>query len=189
MQAAHHPSEASTGPAAPQLLQSAFRDLHGSRLHAFALLLTLGDRQRAATLASEAIAAGGDHLPELRHPERAAAWLRAHVTRAAGSNDRPHAVEERLSALGDLHVGPAALAGLSGLNRLERAGLIATAIERLDRRDVAVIVGRDGERLDRLLRGARRRYLAGATATPDALDGPPGPISERIAETAARTLA
>ncbi len=189
MQAAHHPSDASTGQAAPQLLRSAFRELHGSRLHAFALLLTLGDRPRAARLAAEAIAAGSDRLPELRHPERAAAWLRAHLTRAAGPDDRRLAVEDRLTALADLHVGPAALAGLSGLGRVERAGLIATAVERLDRRDVAVIVGRDGERLDRLLRGARRRYLAGATATPDALEGPPGPIGQRISATAARTLA
>lgn len=189
MQAADRPGEASTGPTAPQLLRSAFRDLHGSRLHAFALLLTLGDRARAAHLASEAIAAGSDHVPELRHPERAAAWLRARVARAAGSDDRRLGVAERLASLADLHVGPAALAGLSALTRVERAGLIATSIERLDRRDVAVIVGRDGDRLDSLLRRARRRYLDGATATLDALDGPPGPIGQRIAASVARTLA
>ncbi|MDQ2673157.1 MAG: hypothetical protein M3Y40_00700 [Chloroflexota bacterium] len=189
MQASQHQADASRAGAEPQALRSAFRDLHGGRLHAFALLLTLGDRARAAHLASEAIAAGAEHLPELRHPERAAAWLRARVTREAGSDDRRLEVDERLATLEDLHVGSAALAGLSGLSRLERAGLIATAVERLDRRDVAVIVGRDGERLDRLLRDARRRYLAGATATPDALDGAPGPIGERIASTAARTLA
>ena len=186
---ADHPAEASTDPAAPQLLQAAFRDLHGSRLHAFALLLTLGDRSRAAQLASDAIAAGMDHLPELRHPERAAAWLRTRIVRAAGSDDRRLGVAERLASLSDLHAGPAALAGLSALTRLERAGLIATAIERLDRRDVAVIVGRDGDRLDTLLRRARRRYLDGAAATPDELDGPPGPIGQRIAESAARTMA
>ncbi|HEX7172710.1 MAG TPA: hypothetical protein VF365_08900 [Candidatus Limnocylindria bacterium] len=189
MQAAEHHAEASTGPAAAQVLHAAFRDLHGSRLHAYALLLTLGDRQRAAQLAADAIAAGADHLPELRHPERAAAWLRARVTRAAGSDDRPLAVAERLASLAELNVGSAALAGLSALSRRERAGLIATSIERLDRRDVAVIVGRDGDRLDAILRRAGRRYLDGATATPDALDGPPGPIGQRIAASAARTLA
>jgi DNA-directed RNA polymerase specialized sigma24 family protein len=189
MQAADHPAEASTDPAAPQLMDAAFRDLHGGRLHAFAQLLTLGDRGRAAQLASEAIAAGSDHLPELRHPERAAAWLRGRVLRAAGFDDRRLGVAERLASLSDLHVGPAALAGLSALTRAERAGLIATAIERLDRRDVAVIIGRDGDRLETLLRRARRRYIDGATATPGELDGPPGPIGRRIAESAARTMA
>ena len=189
MQAADHPAEASTDSAPPQLLHAAFRDLHGSRLHAFALLLTLGDRRRAASLAGEAIAAGSDQLPELRHPERAAAWLRARVLRAVGSNDRRLDVAERLASLSDLHVEPAALAGLAALSRLERAALIATAIERLDRRDVAVVVGRDGDRLDALLKRSRRRYLDGATATPDELDGPAGPIAQRIAESAARTMA
>ena len=189
MQAAEHPAEASADPAAPQLLHAAFRDLHGRRVHAFALLLTLGDRSRAVQLASEAIAAGSDHLPELRHPERAAAWLRARIVRAAGSGNRRLGVGERLASLSDLHVESASLAGLSALTGLERAALIATAIERLDRRDVALIVGRDGDRLDALLRRARRRYLNGATATPDELDGPPGPIGRRIAESAARTMA
>lgn len=190
MQAAdRRPAEASPGPAGPQLLHAAFRDLHGRRLHAFALLLTLGDRGMAAELASEAIAAGSDHLSELRHPERAAAWLRARIVRAAGPTDRRLGAAERLASLSDLHVGPAALAGLSALTRLERAGLIATAVERLDRRDVALIVGRDGDHLDTLLRRARRRYLNGATATPDELDGPPGPIGQRVAESAARTMA
>jgi DNA-directed RNA polymerase specialized sigma24 family protein len=189
MQAADRPAEASTGPAAPELLRSAFRDMHGSRLHAFALLLTLGDRGRAAQLASEALAAGSDHVPELRHPERAAAWLRARVLHGAGSDDGRLDADERLESLADLHVGPAALAGLAGLTRVERAGLIATAIERLDRRDVAVIVGRDGDRLEKLLRRARRRYLEGSTATPDEHLGPPGPIGQRILESAARTMA
>ncbi len=189
MQAAQHRADASSAASAPQLLRSAFRDLHGSRLHAFALLLTLGDRRRAAHLAAEALSAGSDRLPELRHPERAAAWLRARVTGAAGSDDRRLDVEARLEALADLNVGPQALAGLSALRRVERAGLIATAVERLDRRDVAVIVNRDGERLDALLRRARRRYLDGATATPDAPANPSGPIGERIAGSVARTMA
>lgn len=188
MQAAEHPPEASPGAAAAPQMRAAFRELHGSRLHAFALLLTLGDRPRSATVASEAIAAGCERLSELRHPERAAAWLRARVTRMAGSDDRRLSADDRLAALSDLHVGPAALAGMAGLGRLERAGLIATAIERLDRRDVSVVVGRDGEALDRLLQRARRRYLAGATATPQPLDVPAGPIGRRIAASAARTL-
>jgi hypothetical protein len=183
------PAQATTGPAEPRLLDAAFRDLHGARLHAFALLLTLGDRRRAAVLAADAIAASSDHLQELRHPERAAAWLRARVTRAARRDDDSLGVAERLAALDELNVGAAALAGLSALGRLERAVLIATAIERLDRRDVATVVGRDGQRLNRLLVRARRGYLLGAAASPDQLEGPPGPIAQRIAASAARTMA
>jgi DNA-directed RNA polymerase specialized sigma24 family protein len=189
MQAADHPAEAPTRPAALQPTHAAFRDLHGTRLHAFALLLTVGDRRRAAELASDAIAAAGDHLPELRHPERAAAWLRARVTRAARSTDRRLDVADRLAALRELNVEAATLAGLSALSRVERAALIATSIERLDRRDVATVVGRDGERLDAILRRARRRYLDGAAAAPESAHGPHGPIGQRIAASAARTLA
>jgi len=186
---AESPARTTASPADARLLDAAFRDLHGARLHAFSLLLTLGDRRRAAVLAADAIAASSDHVAELRHPERAAAWLRARVTRAAGRKDGGLDVAERLAALKELNVGPATLAGLSGLGRLERAGLITTAIERLDQRDVATVVGRDGQRLDTLLRRARRRYLVGAAASPDRLEGPPGPIAQRIAASAARTMA
>lgn len=181
--------DASVVPASPQIVQDAFRDLHGPRLHGFALLLTLGDRRRAAVLAGDAIAQATSHLSELRHPERAAAWLRERVVRMAASDDRDLTSADRLAALADLGITPPALAGLSGLSRIERAGLIATSIERLDARDVATVVGRDGDRLDALLRRARRRYLRGATAAPDELDGPSGPIRQRIAASAARTMA
>ena len=189
MQAGHQPAGAPIGPAAPQPLSAAFRDLHGARLHGFALLVTIGDRRQAAQLTADALAAASDHLAELRHPERAAAWLRARVTRAARSDEHRLALAERLASLSELNVGPAALAGLAALTRVERAGLVATAIERLDRRDVAVIVRRDGERLDALLRRARRRYLDGAASSPDSVDAPRGPIGTRIAASAARMLA
>ena len=171
------------------LVEAAFRELHGPSLHGFALLLTLGDRRQAAVLAAEALEAASDHLASLRHPERAAAWLRRRVRRSSGRNDRRLASAERLAALRDLAVTPAALAGLATLSGLERAALIAVAVERLDRRDVGTIVGRDGERLDRLLRAARRRYVAGSVASPDEVEGPPGPIRQRIAASAARTMA
>jgi DNA-directed RNA polymerase specialized sigma24 family protein len=186
---ADRPGEATASRADHRLLDAAFRNLHGARLHAFALLLTLGDRRRAALLAADAIASAADHLEELRHPERAAAWLRARVTDAAGSDDHRLDADERLASLAELNFRAAALAGLSALSRLERAGLIATDIEGLDQRDVATVVRRDGRRLDALLRRARRRYLDGAAASPEALDGPPGRISQRIVASAARTMA
>jgi len=188
MEAADHP-RASAVAASADDVRSAFRELHGPRLHGFALLLTLGDRRRAALLAGDAIARAGHDLSELRHPERAAAWLRGQVVRMAASDDRDLTVADRLAALADLGITPPALAGLSGLSRIERAGLIATAVERLDTRDVATVVGRDGDRLDALLRRARQRYLRGATAALGEIGGPPGPIGRRVGASAARTMA
>src|SRR5262245_49203152 len=71
--------ERSTGAPDEGALRDAFRELHGRRLHGFALLLTLGDRAEAARLASDALDAGVARVDELRHPERAAAWLRRRV--------------------------------------------------------------------------------------------------------------
>ena len=64
-------------------MRDAFRELHGSRLHGFAQLLVLGDRHAAAKLASDALADGAARVDELRHPERAAAWLRRRVVERA----------------------------------------------------------------------------------------------------------
>lgn len=175
-----------TSPA--ELVRGAFRGLHGARLHGFALLMTLGDRRRAALLTADAFAAADTRLQGLRHPERAAAWLRVHVTRRASGPERRVGEAERLAALADLRVAPEVLVGLAALSRIERAGLVAIAIEQLDRRDVATVVGRDGERLDALLRRARRRYLDAAGVGQDSAE-PPGPIARRIAASAARTMA
>src|ERR687895_367576 len=78
------PPERSPDPPV-EVVRAAFRELHGRRLHGFALLLTLGDRERAASLASDALAAGQLRVDELRHPERAAAWLRRQRPPAGGS--------------------------------------------------------------------------------------------------------
>jgi hypothetical protein len=40
-------------------LEAAFRALHGSRLHGFALLVALGEAEAAERAAGEALAAGG----------------------------------------------------------------------------------------------------------------------------------
>lgn len=185
-----------TNPPDPQVaaaptpgdLREAFRDLHGSRLHGFATLLTLGDRRRAAILAADALRAGSAHLTTLRHPERAAAWLRGHVVRHAGRRVPDLPVAERVARLTDLGVSAAALAGLAALDVRERAALIASQVERLDRRDVATIVGPDGARLDRLVQRAMERYFAGHGAAPDDAP-PPGPVADRVRAAAARILA
>jgi hypothetical protein len=152
------------------------------------MLLTLGDRRRAAGLAADALRAASADLPALRHPERAAAWLRSHVVRHAGRRGADLPVAERIAGLADLDVSAAALAGLAALDGRGRAALIATRIERLDRRDVATIVGQDGARLDRLVQLAIERYLAGHGATADDAPGS-GPIADRVRASAARILA
>ncbi|MEO5986048.1 MAG: hypothetical protein ABIW50_03625 [Candidatus Limnocylindria bacterium] len=172
-------------------MRDAFRELHGTRLHGFALLLTLGDRAAAARLAAEALAEGVGRVGELRHPVRGAAWLRAHVVRASRVNDRRRAVPAGQSevTLTPLGVDRAVLAGLSRVDHLGRAALIAGLVERFDRGDVATIVGRDGARLDRLLRKARESYAAGHMALAPNHEVPtPGPMVERIRDVTRRAL-
>lgn len=172
-----------------EMIRAAFHELHGSRLHGFALLLTLGDRPAAARLAADALADGSARTPELSHPERAAAWLRARVLDRyrAPRRDRGPAPSDRVQAVAELGVTEAVLSGLAALDARERAALIAGTLERLDPRDVATIVRRDGRRLERLLVRARRRYLlAFEPPAGDFLDR--GPIAQRLRAAAARAL-
>jgi hypothetical protein len=171
----------------PDLVRAAFRELHARRLHGFAQLFVLGDRALAARLAAEALASGAQNVDALRHPERAAAWLRRHVVDHAGRTAAGGSQAVDRHALGDLGADDGVVAGLALLGRHERAALIASAIERLDRRDVAAIVGRDGGTLDRLLRKARQRYLQGYTAIAREPVSD-GPLTVRIREVAQRTL-
>lgn len=164
---------------------AAFRELHGPRLHGFALLLTLGDRAVAARLAADAIAAGAARAGELRHPERAAAWLRRRVV-----EDAPRGrLDASPSSLDELGLDRGAFAGLRALRRRERAALIADAVERLDRGDVGTIVGLDGSKLDRCLRTARHRFVAAASAVPTVETDDAGPIVMRVHAIASRAIA
>lgn len=190
MQASENRATTSAGTP-PELMRAAFRELHGTRLHGFALLLTLGDRARAARLAGEALAAGMSRTTELRHPERAAAWLRRRVTRNAGRAGRlptGRSAGDGRPALEELGAGAAAFAGLSVLTTRERAALVADSIERLERGDVATIVGIGGARLDRLIRRVRGRYTATVAEALNEASAADGPTVERIQAVAARAL-
>ena len=183
-----NPSEShATVPA--DLQRAAFRELHGPRLHGFALLLTLGDQPVAARLAADALAAGSARTTELSHPERAAAWLRQRVVRGAGRRrsemSRP---DRRRAALEELGVDDAAFAGLSALNLRERAALVVTTVERLDRRDLATIIGLDGARLERLVRRARRRAMSAGATVHGERPASDGPLVTKIRDIARRTL-
>jgi len=183
-----------TDPRAPdrappdEVVRAAFHELHGRRLHGFGLLLTLGDRRATSRLVGEALAAGVEQAGHLRHPERAAAWLRARVVRDAGRvGVARHRVGDR-TGLADLGADAAVVAGLAALDRRERAAVIASAIERLDARDVSAIVDRDGRSLERLMQQARARYVAAYDASAD--DDPPidGPLAARLHEIAQRAM-
>jgi DNA-directed RNA polymerase specialized sigma24 family protein len=176
------PPDRSPDPTA-EAMRAAFRELHGRRLHGFALLLMLGDRPGAARLASEALTAGAIRVDELRHPERAAAWLRHRVVNRARV-DRRAKTDAR--ALLDLGVDEAVVTAIAPLDRRERAALIASTVERLDRRDVASIVGRDGAALDRLLRRARERVMRAYAEI--ATEPPEGTIASRVQSLARRAM-
>lgn len=162
--------------------RAAFHELHGRSLHGFALLMMLGERDAAGRCAGEAIASGMSRLDELRHPERAAAWLRSDVLDRL---PRPHG--GRAADLEALGVSASVVAGLAALTRTQRAALVAADVERLGARDVATIAGRSGARLERLLVNARRRYLAAYRASsPPRTAG--GTIADHVATTARRAL-
>ena len=172
----------------PQVVDAAFRDLHGARLHGFALLVTLGDRPLAATVAAEALNEGVDRAGELSHPERAAAWLRRRVVQRIGRRrptGRAGEIEQRRAALAEIGVDATAFSALERLGTRDRAALVAATVEGLDGRDVSTIVGAGGARLERLLSRARRRVLS----TPVTDGGQPdGPLAAQISDIAARTL-
>lgn len=163
----------------------AFREVHARSLHGFALLLTLGDGPEARRLVDVALSKAVDHIEQLRHPERAAAWLRRQVVESARWRV---AVRSLPSSEPLIRQGAerAVMRALARLSRLERAALIASDIERLDRRDVAALVGRDGSDVDRLLRRARTRYLRSYVAPSG--DRRHGPTIARINAIARRQM-
>jgi hypothetical protein len=137
--------------------------VHGTRLHGFALLVTLGDRHRAADVAGAALAEGTRHAHELRHPERAAAWLRAHVFRAVrrrrfGSADADESA--RRHALAALGVDEGMYDALARLSTIERTALVAAHVERLDPVDIETVLATERRDAQRLVRQARLHYLA-----------------------------
>lgn len=167
--------------------------MHGARLHGFALLVTVGDRSRAAAAASAVLAGGTARAAQLRHPERAAAWLRARLLQALRhtSESRRHSWAERRTVLLELGMPEAMMAALEGLTLEDRAAVVAASVERFSIIDVATILGRDLLGTRRILQAARRRYLAASTfwmgdLPAEALPG--GEIAARIEQAAARAM-
>jgi DNA-directed RNA polymerase specialized sigma24 family protein len=182
-------AEATDQHASQEMVRAAFRELHGPRLHGFALLLTLGNRPFAARLAADVLAEGTDRAFELRHPERAAAWLRSRVVHAARGPRWPRGrrrTAELTEGLAQMGVGEVALRGLSALGVRERAAVIASEIERLDPLDVAVVLDASPSRARRIASQARRQYLR--AAAPAATLDMPGPLATRVLDSAHRAI-
>jgi len=170
------------------LLRAAFRDLHGARLHGFAVLVTLGDRERAERIAATALADGARRASSLRHPERAAAWLRARVLRLAPR--RPHRTkageDKRQVVLSRLGIDAACEVALGALSTIERAALVAVDTEGLAPLDLEVVLDRGAAASRRILAQARRRYVDAFLAARGTTGEPEfrGPIANRVREVA-----
>jgi len=186
-----------TAPTDDAQLAAAFRELHGARLHGFTLLLTLGDRSLAERLAAFSLAAGARQAAALRHPERAAAWLRARALREVHRQRflrRSSPAEERRSALAALGVGGATYRGLAALSVDARAALVASAIEQFDPIDVETILDATPAAARHAVAEARNRYLRSATvngsddSTEPPLDDDGGELARRVQGVAARAF-
>ncbi len=183
----------STPPAPqPELLRAAFRDLHAARLHGFAMLASLGDRRRAADATRRALADGSSRIDQLRHPERAAAWLRAQALRSlrGGWWRRQPARVERLAALAPMGVDARLFEALATLSIAERGAVVASIVELLNPDDVAIVLGRSPSRARRDTARAVARYLGAAatSAAPGAGATAAGPLSQRVRAVAARAF-
>jgi hypothetical protein len=173
----------------PERMQSAFTDLHASRLYGFALIVALGERRTAARAAVDALLGALTRVDELRHPERAAAWLRHEVLRDLHAGRLPVGIDRaRLASLEAQGVTRPATWGLAALSLDQRAALVAADVERFAPADVERVVGRGPAATMRLLAEARERYVVSATRhLPDPepevrlLDGP---VGRRVAELA-----
>ena len=178
------------------LLATAFRDLHGPRLHGFAILVTLGDRQSAEAVAGFALAAGAEQAAALRHPERAAAWLRSRTLRALHQQRSPGrsiSVEARRAALAQLGVEEPVYRGLAALGINARAALVASDIERFDPIDVETILDAAPAATRHAVAEARDRFLRIASGTvgewaDETADRPTGEIASRVESVATRAF-
>ena len=175
------------------LLRAAFRDLHGARLHGFALLVAQGDRARAAQASSTALAAGAQRAVELRHPERAAAWLRRRVLKEVQRTNasRHVTMAERNAALVAIGAAEPAIAALDGLTQMRRAALVAGMVERFALTDVATILGTDLVGAQRALSGAWREFLTATSVWMQPLPSAAiagGALAHRVDQVASRVV-
>jgi DNA-directed RNA polymerase specialized sigma24 family protein len=137
---------------------------------------------------------GARRSAELRHPERAAAWLRArvlHQLRRGASPRRGPGDRERRAVLRGLGAADPVFDGLAALPIKPRAALIASTVERFDPIDVEMILGLAAGSSLRMVTRARQRYMAAvsANAQPQELGAmPAGELGDRVNEVAGRAM-
>ena len=179
------------------MLRAAFRDAHGARLHGFALLVTLGDAPLAASLSADALDAGARDADELRHPERAAAWLRGHVVRNLprhSSRRDGRATDQARSVLASLGVDEGTFDVLEQFSPVQRAALVAGDVEGLAPLDLELVLDAPSRSVQRRRADARRRFLERRSATTHrigsaGLEPAPGQLEQRIRSIADQALA
>jgi DNA-directed RNA polymerase specialized sigma24 family protein len=178
-------------------LAGAFRELHGKRLHGFALLVSLGETGPSERVAAEALEAGAAQAAALRHPERAAAWLRSRALRGLhqgvghGQSPTPAMRRETLAALG---VDEGMYAALEALGMEARAALVASAVERFEAIDTETILGVSAPAARKLVSRARVQYLQAIYGRPTDKAAfqqrvPDGVIATRVREVTERAMA
>ncbi len=170
-------------------LSAAFRELHGRSLHGFALVLLLGDRAAAAALAGTTLEVVGADAARLRHPERAAAALRADLRRRARRARIVRGLSDgQLATLAGLGIGTASARALGSMTLRDRAALISADIERFGEDDVATILGTSTPQARRAAATARRRFVERHPGGD--LDAPPAPnsIGARVVAVSQRTM-
>jgi DNA-directed RNA polymerase specialized sigma24 family protein len=167
------------------ILRAAFRDAHGARLNGFALLVTLGDQALSASLAADALGEGTLQADVLRHPERAAAWLRARVLKSTPrrvSRRRAPTDEERMAALAAIGVDGLTYRTLASLTVEERAALVASSLEGFAALDMEEILGSGARDARRRVSEARTKFFERHVASKHAMNGQIGPLGSRVSE-------
>jgi DNA-directed RNA polymerase specialized sigma24 family protein len=164
--------------------------VHGARLYGFALLVAAGDAGSARRAAAEVLDAGAAQAATLRHPERAAAWLRRRALLALrrGSDHRAMSEAARQGAVANLGVGIPAYRALRSLALEHRAAVVASAVEGLSSLDVATILGASPERSRRMVADGLKRYLAAVAPALSSDPSPGGELATRIRAMANQAL-
>ena len=131
----------------------------------------------------------------LRHPERAAAWLRARALRTLREQRRfrrAAAIDDRRAALTPLGVSDSVSRGLAALDLNARAALVASDIERFDPIDVETILNEAPAATRRIVAEARKRYLRFAGRSADerqaTTEEPMGELAARVHDVASRAF-
>jgi hypothetical protein len=157
------------------------------------LLISLGDRRQAASATVTTLLEGEKRADVLRHPERAAAWLRARALRRLrrSSGSRPGAAERR-TALEQLGADDVCFGGLAAIGFDDRAALVASTVEGFEGLDLETILSTSPSETPRRATRARSRYLAAVGEPRDRPLAAPsnrlGSIGTRVRDAAMRAM-